>query len=75
MLRSATDCRLSSARGRGKLSANTVRCTYQLASHGSCRHFAWFVLVLCSLALSLSPVSAAEFFNDWATNNLSSVPS
>jgi hypothetical protein len=30
---------------------------------------------LCLLLVSLSRLNGAEFFNDWATNNLSSVPS
>src|SRR5882724_3121694 len=75
MPRAATDCRLSNARCPRSLEIIRVHHTCQLASHGSCRHVVWFVLVSCSPALSLMPVNAAEFFNDWATNNLSSVPS
>ena len=45
------------------------------ATHQFHRHFAGVVLLFGSILLSLSAVDGAEFFNDWATNNLSAVPS
>ena len=34
----------------------------------------WFIPILCLLVLSLSPLHAAEYFNDWAAAHLSTVP-
>ncbi len=33
-------------------------------------HLAWFVFLLCSLALPLSRLNADQFYNDWAATNL-----
>ncbi len=32
------------------------------------------LIALCSIILPLSAVSGAQFFNDWAATNLTSVP-
>ena len=37
------------------------------------RHFGWLIVALCSVALPLSS-TGAQFYNDWATTNLNTVP-
>ncbi|HUJ70790.1 MAG TPA: right-handed parallel beta-helix repeat-containing protein, partial [Verrucomicrobiae bacterium] len=40
----------------------------------SLARFSWFILVLSALTLPLSRLHAAQFFDDWAATNLSTVP-